>query len=107
MTTLEVRGLEQLKRELARVARNTTMAMVRTGVRLRIIQPGKPIQDAFVASFIGGSGTSVSISTGSGRSPRQRADLAVQDAYANPSPITRAAIRALLDNPFYGRRPVV
>jgi maleylacetate reductase len=34
------------------------------------------------------------------------ADLAMQNAYANPRPLERDAIRALLDDAFYGRRPV-
>ena len=33
------------------------------------------------------------------------ADLAVQSPYPNPTPITRAGIRALLDDAFYGRKP--
>jgi maleylacetate reductase len=33
------------------------------------------------------------------------ADLGVQSAYPNPTPITRARIRALLDNAFHGGRP--
>jgi maleylacetate reductase len=33
------------------------------------------------------------------------ADLAAQSPYPNPTPITRAGIRALLDDAFYGRRP--
>jgi alcohol dehydrogenase class IV len=35
------------------------------------------------------------------------ADLAVESPYPNPTPITRAGIRALLDDAFHGRRPVV
>jgi maleylacetate reductase len=34
------------------------------------------------------------------------ADLAVQNPYYNPSPVTREGIRALLENAFEGRRPV-
>jgi maleylacetate reductase len=33
------------------------------------------------------------------------ADLAVQNPYANPTPLTRAGIRALLEDAFQGRRP--
>jgi alcohol dehydrogenase class IV len=33
------------------------------------------------------------------------AEIAVQSPYANPTPITRAGIRALLDDAFHGRRP--
>jgi maleylacetate reductase len=33
------------------------------------------------------------------------ADLAVQNPYANPAPLTREGIRALLDDAFFGRRP--
>jgi alcohol dehydrogenase class IV len=33
------------------------------------------------------------------------ADLAVADPYWNPRPIDRAAIRALLDDAWHGRRP--
>jgi maleylacetate reductase len=33
------------------------------------------------------------------------ADLAVESPYPNPSPITRAGIRKLLDDAFHGRRP--
>jgi maleylacetate reductase len=33
------------------------------------------------------------------------ADLAVQNPYYNPSPVTRDGIRALLDDAFHGRRP--
>jgi alcohol dehydrogenase class IV len=35
------------------------------------------------------------------------ADLATQDPYPNPSPLTRAGLRALLDAAFHGRRPPV
>jgi alcohol dehydrogenase class IV len=35
------------------------------------------------------------------------ADLAAENPYPNPSPITRAGIRALLDDAFHGRRPSV
>ena len=33
------------------------------------------------------------------------AELAVQSPYYNPRPIERGAIRALLDDAFFGRRP--
>jgi hypothetical protein len=33
------------------------------------------------------------------------ADLAVESRYPNPIPLTRAGIRALLDDAFCGRRP--
>ena len=33
------------------------------------------------------------------------ADLAAEDPYPNPTPITRAGLRALLDDAFHGRRP--
>jgi maleylacetate reductase len=33
------------------------------------------------------------------------ADLAAQDPYPNPTPLTRAATRVLLENAFHGRRP--
>jgi alcohol dehydrogenase class IV len=33
------------------------------------------------------------------------ADLAAQSPYPNPVPITRAGIRALLEDAFHGRRP--
>ena len=33
------------------------------------------------------------------------ADIAVQNPYYNPQPITRDGIRALLDDAFFGRRP--
>jgi alcohol dehydrogenase class IV len=35
------------------------------------------------------------------------ADLALESPYPNPTPITRAGLRALLDDAFHGRRPVV
>ena len=35
------------------------------------------------------------------------ADLAVESPYPNPTPLTRAGIRALLDDAFYGRKPAV
>jgi maleylacetate reductase len=35
------------------------------------------------------------------------ADLAVQNLYPNPTPLTRSGIRALLDAAFHGRRPAV
>jgi alcohol dehydrogenase class IV len=34
------------------------------------------------------------------------ADIAVKNPYYNPRPVTREGIRALLDNAFFGRRPV-
>jgi alcohol dehydrogenase class IV len=33
------------------------------------------------------------------------ADLATRNPYANPAPVTRAGVRALLEDAFYGRRP--
>lgn len=33
------------------------------------------------------------------------ADLAIRNPYANPAPLTRSAIRQLLENAYYGRRP--
>jgi maleylacetate reductase len=33
------------------------------------------------------------------------AELAVQDAYANPRPVTRDGVRALLQDAYDGRRP--
>jgi alcohol dehydrogenase class IV len=36
----------------------------------------------------------------------QAADLAVQNPYYNPRPVTREGIRSLLENAFEGRRPV-
>jgi alcohol dehydrogenase class IV len=36
---------------------------------------------------------------------KRAADLAVQNPYANPTPITHTGIRALLDSAFHGRRP--
>jgi len=33
------------------------------------------------------------------------ADLATRNPYANPAPVTRAGVRHLLDDAFYGRRP--
>ncbi len=33
------------------------------------------------------------------------ADIAVANPYPNPRPLERAAIRALLDNAYHGRRP--
>jgi maleylacetate reductase len=33
------------------------------------------------------------------------ADLAVESPYPNPTPLTRAGIRAMLDAAFHGRRP--
>jgi alcohol dehydrogenase class IV len=33
------------------------------------------------------------------------ADLATRNPYANPAPVTRAGVRRLLDDAFYGRRP--
>jgi len=33
------------------------------------------------------------------------ADLAVQNPYDNPAPVTRAGVRALLDDAYHGRRP--
>jgi maleylacetate reductase len=35
------------------------------------------------------------------------ADLAVESPYPNPTPITSAGIRTLLDDAFHGRRPAV
>jgi maleylacetate reductase len=35
----------------------------------------------------------------------QAADLAVQNPYYNPRPVTREGIRGLLENAFEGRRP--
>lgn len=35
------------------------------------------------------------------------AELATQNTYPNPAPITRAGVRQLLDDAFYGRRPTV
>jgi hypothetical protein len=35
------------------------------------------------------------------------ADLAAEEPYPNPTPITRAGLRALLDDAFHGRRPVI
>ena len=35
------------------------------------------------------------------------ADLAVANPYWNPRPIERAAVRALLDDAFFGRRPTL
>jgi hypothetical protein len=32
-------------------------------------------------------------------------DLALESPYPNPNPLTRAVIRALLDDAFHGRRP--
>jgi hypothetical protein len=48
-------------------------AAARTGVRLSFIQPGKPIQNAFVESFIGRFlDECLNPGTGSARSPRPR-----------------------------------
>ena len=33
------------------------------------------------------------------------ADLATQNPFYNPAPVTRDGVRALLDNAFHGRRP--
>jgi len=33
------------------------------------------------------------------------ADIATQNAYWNPRPIEKTAIRALLENAYYGKRP--
>ena len=33
------------------------------------------------------------------------ADIAVENPYYNPRPVTRAGIRALLDDAWHGRRP--
>ena len=33
------------------------------------------------------------------------ADIAVENPYYNPRPVTREGIRALLDDAFHGRRP--
>jgi maleylacetate reductase len=35
----------------------------------------------------------------------QAADLAVQNPYYNPCPVTREGVRQLLENAFEGRRP--
>ena len=34
------------------------------------------------------------------------ADIAVKNPYYNPRPVTREGVRALLDDAFFGRRPV-
>jgi maleylacetate reductase len=34
------------------------------------------------------------------------ADLAVESSYPNPTPLTHAGVRALLDDAFHRRRPV-
>ena len=33
------------------------------------------------------------------------ADIAVENPYYNPRPVTRESIRELLDNAYHGRRP--
>jgi maleylacetate reductase len=38
--------------------------------------------------------------------PDRAADLAAKEPYPNPTPITRAGLRALLDAAFHGRRPM-